>query len=202
MQADESVTHWLNQLRAGDPDAARPLWERYFTRLVILAHQRLRGSCRAADGEDVALSAFDSFCRAVAANRFPELTDRDDLWRLLVTLTERKAIDVVRREGRVRRGGGRVLGESALDGLAASGSEYGLGQIPDREPTPEFAALVAEEFERLLGLLGGDTLRTLVVLKLEGHANEEIADKLGCALRTVERKLALIRGLWEKEVGI
>jgi DNA-directed RNA polymerase specialized sigma24 family protein len=190
MQAEDSVTHWLDQLRAGDPAAARPLWQRYFARLVALARRRLRGAPRAvADEEDVALSAFDSFCRAAREDRFPELADRDDLWRLLVVLTERKAIDAVRRQGRAKRGGGRAAGGPALAALAG------------REPTPEFAALVAEECERLLGLLDDDALRTLALLKLEGYANGEIAERLGCALRTVERKLAVIRGLWGGEGG-
>jgi DNA-directed RNA polymerase specialized sigma24 family protein len=196
----DSVTHWLDHLRAGDPAAARPLWQRYFASLVTLARRRL-GEIRraAADEEDVALSAFDSFCRAVAEDRFPELADRDDLWRLLVTITERKAIDLVRREGRAKRGGARVFGEDALPEPDGAG-EGVLAQAPGREPTPEFAALAAEECERLLDLLGDRTLRTLAVLKLEGYSNEQIAPRLGCAVRSVERKLALIRSLWEGEV--
>jgi DNA-directed RNA polymerase specialized sigma24 family protein len=202
MDGEESVTHWLNQLRAGDQAAARPLWERYFASLVSLARQRLSSARRAAaDEEDVALSAFHSFCRAAEENRFPGLTDRDDLWRLLVTLTERKAIDLMRREGRARRGGGRVLGESALPAAADGDSGDALAQVAGREPTPEFAALVAEQCERLLGRLGNGQLRELALLKLEGYTNEDIARRLDCALRTVERKLALIRNLWEGEVS-
>ncbi|HEX5269496.1 MAG TPA: ECF-type sigma factor [Gemmataceae bacterium] len=201
MPGDESVTHWLNQLRAGDQAAAQPLWERYFASLVRLARRRLTGARRgAADEEDVALSAFDSFCRAAGENRFPGLADRDDLWRLLVTITERKAIDLVRRENRASRGGGRVVGESELPGGAEPGSSGGLGRLPGREPTPEFAALVAEECQRLLSALDDDTLRDLAVLKLEGHSNAEIAARLGCAVRSVERKLALIRELWQGEI--
>jgi DNA-directed RNA polymerase specialized sigma24 family protein len=200
MPGDDSVTGWLNRLRAGDQAAARPLWERYFARLVGLARKRLAGARRAAaDEEDVALSAFDSFCRAAEADRFPALADRDDLWRLLVALTERKAIDLVRHEGRARRGGGRVLGESALPPPGDGAPGGPLAQLAGREATPEFAARVAEECQRLLGLLGDPALRDLALLKLEGYANAEIAGHLGCAVRTVERKLALIRDLWEGE---
>jgi hypothetical protein len=91
-----SVTIWLNQLKV-DPAAAKPLWDRYFTRLVGLARARLRAVPRgAADEEDVALSAFDSFCKAAAEGRFPRLDDRDDLWQVLFVLTTRKAIGLVR----------------------------------------------------------------------------------------------------------
>ena len=65
MYPEASVTHWINQLKAGDPDAAQKLWERYFRRLVSLARKKRR----AADEEDVALSAFDSFCRGAEQDR-------------------------------------------------------------------------------------------------------------------------------------
>src|SRR4051812_18246510 len=99
-----SVTRWLGQLRAGDAGAAGPQWERYFRRLVALARARLHSAPRrAADEEDVALSAFDSFCRGAGQGRFPHLDDRDDLWRLLVTITARKALHLRRDEGRKKR---------------------------------------------------------------------------------------------------
>jgi DNA-directed RNA polymerase specialized sigma24 family protein len=50
-----------------------------------------------------------------------------------------------------------------------------------------------------LGRLGDDTLRQVALLKLEGYENAEIAARLNCALRTVERKLNLIRALWAEE---
>src|SRR5262245_51958409 len=116
MPSDESVSHWLTLLQSdGDAAAAQRLWERYFHRLVGLARAKLQGQPRrAADEEDVALGAFASFCRAAEAGRFPRLADRHDLWRLLVTLTERKASNLIRAERRQKRGGGAVLGEAGL----------------------------------------------------------------------------------------
>jgi DNA-directed RNA polymerase specialized sigma24 family protein len=200
MSSDESVTHWIDQLRDGDPAAAQRLWERYFGRLVGLARARLQALPRraAADEEDVALSAFDSFCRGAGAGRFPRLDDRDDLWRLLVTITARKAHHLVRDESRQKRGGGRVVGESALQGSGADEGQAGLGQFEGKEPTPEFAAEVAEECRRLLDLLGDAELRSIAVWKMEGDTNDDIAARLGCAPATVERRLALIRRTWER----
>src|SRR5262249_14633252 len=84
MSPEGSGTHWLGPLKAGDAAAAQPLWERYFRRLAGLARKKLQGSPRlAADGEDVAQSAFKSFYRGAEQGRFPDLRDRDDLWRLL-----------------------------------------------------------------------------------------------------------------------
>ena len=64
-----SVTRWIDGLKAGDPEAAHALWERYFARLVRLAGAKLRARHAPggdADEEDAALSAFDSFCAAAA----------------------------------------------------------------------------------------------------------------------------------------
>jgi DNA-directed RNA polymerase specialized sigma24 family protein len=142
----------------------------------------------------VALSAFASFCRAAANQRLPQLADRDGLWRLLVVLTARKARHLVRDECRQKRGGGHILDENALGGDGA-----GLDEVIGAEPTPDFAAQVAQECGRLLGLLGEAELRSIALWKMEGDTNDEIAEKLGCVPRTVERKLARIRKIWEKE---
>jgi DNA-directed RNA polymerase specialized sigma24 family protein len=197
----ESVTLWLEHLKAGDPAAAGPLWERYFARLVTLARARLRAAPRAAaDEEDVALSAFDSFCRGVEAGRFPRLSDRDDLWRLLLVITARKAAALARWEGRAKRGGGRVVQASAVGGEDDSAADV-LAGLAGGEPTPVAAAQVSEECDRLLALLGDGELRQLAIWKLEGHTNAEIAGKLGKSVPTVERKLARVRMAWEREGG-
>jgi DNA-directed RNA polymerase specialized sigma24 family protein len=203
MSSDESVSQWIGRLQDGDPAAAQQLWERYFQRLVGLARKKLDGMPRrSADEEDVALSAFDSFCRGAGHGRFPQLRDRDNLWRLLVTITARKAYQLLLREGRQKRGGNAVLDEAALAGPTDSGSrEVGLEQLLDREPTPEFAAQLAEEYERLLASLPDAELRSVAQWKLEGYTNEEISAKLGCALRSVERKLKVIRSLWDHADG-
>jgi len=153
---------------------------------------------RAADGEDVALSAINSFCMGAAQGKFPQLADHDDLWRLLVTITARKATRQVQTARRQKRGGGKVRGESVLTGADASGPG-GIDQIVGREPSPAFAAELTEQLQRLLDGLGDETLRRLAVLKMQGYTNEEIAVELGCGLRSVERKLRGIRTIWSAE---
>jgi RNA polymerase sigma factor (sigma-70 family) len=201
MLSSESVTDWISQLKVGDQAAAQRLWERFFERLVGFARNKLRYiPRRAADEEDVALSAFDSFYRGVEQGRFPKLSDRDDLWQVLVVLTERKAIDLVNHERRQKRGGGAVQGESICDYQHdSSTAQAGLEQIIGREPTPEFAVQLSEEFQRLLDRLGNAELRSVALWKLEGYTNDEIATKLGCVERTVKRKLHVIRNRWNKE---
>jgi DNA-directed RNA polymerase specialized sigma24 family protein len=189
MSAPGSVTHWINGLCAGDPVAAQKLWEGYFERLVGLARRKLRALPRAAaDEEDVALSAFDSFCRGAGQGRFPRLNDRDDLWQVLLVITQRKAADLIQHAGRDKRDWRRV---------APAGAEGApFADVAGREPDPAVAAQVAEECRRLLGALG-EGLRFLALRKMEGYTNEEIAGLLNCSLATVERRLRLIRKEWE-----
>jgi len=200
-EGEGSVSRWLGDLAGGgDAEAAaQQLWERYFERLVHLAHARLRAAPRGpADEEDAALSAFHSFCQGAAAGRYPQLRDRDDLWRLLVALTARKVIDHTRRERRHRRGGGQVVGEATLGG-SDPGAGVGLDQLAGEGPTPDFAALVADECRQRLAGLRDDSLRRIALRRMEGYTNEQIAAQMRCSLRSVERKLRLIRKAWLRE---
>jgi DNA-directed RNA polymerase specialized sigma24 family protein len=187
----------MQSLQAGDDAAARLIWERYCARLVGLARTKLRGAARrVADEEDVALSVFDSFCRGLDEGRFPDLNGRDDLWRLLVVLTARKALRLMQHERRHKRGGGHVVAEVDLS-PGGPGEGAALDRVLGREPSPEFAAQVAEECGRLFELLDDDELRNIAHWKMEGYTNAEIAGKLDCLERTVKRKLRVIRGLWQ-----
>src|SRR5215831_13608878 len=115
MSSEGSVTRWVTALKGGDPNAAQPLWERYYRQLIDLARQKLQTARRReADEEDVVQNAFHSFFQGVAGGRFPQLNDRDNLWRLLVVITARKALDQLAYEGRKRRGGGRASGEKRM----------------------------------------------------------------------------------------
>lgn len=190
MRPAGSVTLWIDELKAGNRAAAQELWNRYYHRLVGLARRKLHGPGPLANEEDVALSAFDTFYRAAEAGRFPQLDDRGDLWRLLMTITARKALRSLRDQGRLKRGGGRARAEDE-----AAGIEH----LISAEPTPEFALQVQDELQHLFGLLNDSTLRMIALEKLEGGTNEAIAARLGCAPRTVERKLSLIRTLWQPE---
>jgi DNA-directed RNA polymerase specialized sigma24 family protein len=194
MNTGGSVTHWIQDVKEGDAEAAQRLWERYFVRLVRRARVELGTANRGvSDEEDVAVSVFDKFFRASQAGRFPNLADRDSLWRLLVRMTAQKSVDHTRRKGRQRRGGGRVRGESALGKPDALQEENAIALIVGNEPTPEFCVMVAEQFQTLLSAIGDPQLQELALGKMEGYTNREMADRMACSLRTIERRLRLIR---------
>jgi DNA-directed RNA polymerase specialized sigma24 family protein len=191
MNPEGSVTRCITALKAGEVSAAEQLWQGYFQRLVGLARRKLgTGGRRLADEEDVALSAFKSLCLGAARGRFPKLCDRDSLWPLLVVLTAHKARDLIKFERRQKRGGDRLPEPGAAGGA-------GIETVLSREPTPEFSAMVAENCGRLLARLE-PAVQRIAQWKLDGYSNAEIAQQLQCGLRTVERRLELIRRVWEQ----
>jgi DNA-directed RNA polymerase specialized sigma24 family protein len=202
MASEGSVTVWIGDLKAGDHAAAQRLWERYFRKMVELARARLQTfRRRAGDEEDVALSAFYSFVRGAEGGRFQQLRDRDNLWPLLVVITVRKALDARKYETRKKRGGGKVRGESAwLNAADGSDHDGGINLVIGDEPTPAFVVELAEQTQRLLDALGSEELRQVAVWKMEGYSNQEIAAKLGRVERAVERRLRIIRGIFEQEM--
>jgi DNA-directed RNA polymerase specialized sigma24 family protein len=191
-----SVTLWLGRLQSGDRDAVQKLWERFFHRLVGLARQKLGNLPRAAaDEEDVALSAFDSFFWAAEKGRFPKLCDRHDLWVVLMVITTRKAADRVKFEHQQKRDCRRCEPSGNPQGV----KESPFASIIGKEPDPALAAEMVERCRILLDKLGDDELRTIALRKLEGYSNQEIASELDCAVATVERRLRLVRESWWDE---
>jgi DNA-directed RNA polymerase specialized sigma24 family protein len=193
-----SISIWLDEVKQGDGDAARCLWDRYFPDLVRLARRKLDGMPqKMEDEEDVALSVFHTFCRAAERGRYPDLNSRESLWRLLCRITHDKAVDAIRRS-RKGMGDARVQGESYLTG---NGTSMHGRMVPVAKPETEadFAVIVADEVRRLLTMLPSEELRSIAMAKMENYTNGEIAEKIGCAVRTVERRLNYIRAIWKEE---
>jgi len=191
--SEDSVCVVIQKAKVGEEDAVRDIWDRYFPRVVRLAGERLQGQRRqAADEEDVAISVMESFFRAARADRFPDLKDKDGIWRLLSRMTQRKVIDQVRRNA-VRP----AVGESAVRG--GSGLARPMTSLASPDPTPPVMAMVADEIERLLEIIP-ETCRPIALMKLECLTLPEIAQHCGVHVSTAERRLKIIRGLWAKEL--
>lgn len=198
MSPHDEITAWIAKVHTGDERAAQAIWETYFAELVTLARKKISTMPRrVADEEDIALSAMNSFFRGAKAGRFPQLADRHDLWRLLVTITARKSVALQRKHYRQKRGGGKVRGESVFLSPGDS-QDGGIGRALGDSPTPQLVAQMVESCEQLLEQLGDDILRAIALKKMEGYTNDEIAEQLGCTTRTVERKLERIRGKWSE----
>lgn len=200
--ADGSITRWIAGLKIGQAEAAERLWTRYAERLLKLAQQRLgRVSGRTSDDEDVALSVFNALCTGAVAGRFSELGNRDELWWLLLAITRQKATDRIRSDAGPNHRRRRVFLECELQGgRGESGEGFRLERLISPRPSPEFLAMLDEEHGRLLSLLRDEQLRSIAVWRIEGYTVAEIAERLGIATRSVERKLSLIRRKWSREL--
>lgn len=196
MSNSKNVSHWIELVKTGNSVAANHIWQHYFERLVRSIRGRLYGLNRAAsDEEDIVLSVFDSFYDAAEKGRFPDLSDRDDLWRLLLRMSARKVIDKRRREDRKRRGGG-----VNIHSLDHAPDDQSIIEAIGHEPSPEMALMMQEAVERFFSQLGVGQLRDLAGAKLEGYSNAELASQFGCSERTIERRLHLIREKCQQEV--
>jgi len=201
MPNQHSVSQWIASLKAGELDAAQKLWDRYRPRLIDRARSELaRVPKRVADEEDVAQNVFLSLCCGAAAGRFSDVRNRDDLWWLLLAMTQQKSVDLIRRETAQKRGGGRVQPESALAGDSGASRGLSFDQLIGNAPTPEFIVILEEENRRLMGLLRDDQLRKIAVSRIEGYTVVEIASELALSTRSIERKLQLIRNAWTREL--
>ncbi len=188
-----SVTRLFEQFREGNPAAGQQFWERFLPRLLALARKTLTGRVQqVADADDAVQSAFASFWQRMGQGDFPDRLHRNDLWNLLGVFTVRKALRQVRREEAQKRGGGKVLGETDLH--RPDGTPLRLDEIAGGLPAGEFD-LHCEEL--LLQL--DEELRVFAFLRLLGYRNREIAEQLDCTERKVERKLALVRLIWERQ---
>lgn len=190
-----SVSEWLSRLKRGDGDAAQRLWERYYSQLIRESHRKMGDlPHRTEDANDVAAMAFTAFLTAVQKRRFPQLDDRDDLWQILLMLVERRATDVVRKETAEMRGGGHVVREGDLvGGESTTGSPQGLDRLPCPTPSPQTIDELATVIRERWKTLNEPTLCQIALEKLQGYTNDEVAKRLGIALRSVERKLRLIK---------
>ncbi len=193
----DSIKASLERMHQGDAAAADVIWATYFDRLARMADQRLAaGLRRTVDGEDVALSVMQTICRRATVGQLAAIGDRDDLWRLMVTILHHKAADRGREHRALKRGGGQVRGDSIFVGAGSEAERMAFAQIAEVAPTPDLLAQLEEQRCRLFEMLKDEELRTIAQHRLEGTSVEEIAVALNVSPRTVRRKIEIIRERW------
>jgi RNA polymerase sigma factor (sigma-70 family) len=197
-------SRFLARLRAGNAAAQRELWDRYFRRLVALARTKLGNTPRAAaDEEDVAIVAIEALLEGLARDRFPDLGRSGSVWALLAKITAREAVNERRRQYALKRGGGCVVTP-----LRCEDDEPPMNAAPpppvrssepiDQHEPPEATALMHEAFDRLMAACPDPLLREVAQRRIDGWTNAEIAEDLGVAERTVERRVRRVRACWNQ----
>jgi RNA polymerase sigma factor (sigma-70 family) len=196
MSAGGSVSEWIQQLKTGEETALEKIHQRYWPILVGLARRKLKGlPGRAADEEDVVQDAFWSFYRSFRAGRVPRLNNRNDLLALLTHIIACKAVNQIKRELNQKRGGGQIGAGALLDVLAEKNVDSGLAGTSRHGPLEQ--ALVNDFYQYYVSQLP-ENLRDFAELYLAGCTHKETAERMGCSLRSVERKIALILERWRQ----
>lgn len=168
----------LQRLGQGDEAAAQDVFEQYVERLTALARSRLSPRLQPRiDPEDVVMSAYRSFFLRARRGAF-HLGEGRDLWHLLVEITLHKLYRQTTYHTAQRRNTHRETADAAgTPQLSAS-----------REPSPEAAALLADELAAVMAELSLD-VRAALEQRLQGLELSEIAQSLGKSERTVRRWL-------------
>lgn len=182
---EDSVTEWVEQIvrgESGEPQSQ--IVSRFLARLTALARTRIGGLRGDEDEADVALSALKSFLIRAPQQEFRDLPDRDALWSLLAAITLKKSISARRRMLAQKRDVRRV--QSFDDVLTV-------------DPSHEFLDSVVDEGNRLLESLDDPVLRDVARLRMEGYSNQEIAERIDRSVKTVERKMMLVRKILQDQ---
>lgn len=191
-----SVTDWIDQLRNGESSACEKLWIFFLARLTSMIAKRLETANNGvSDEEDVLIDTCEVCFRKIHEGKYPNIQSRDDFWKLLTKIAERKAIDQIRW---TRKGVDQHRLDPYVVGL--DDGEVGSSLIdstPGSEPTPEFAAMVADESRYQLSRLE-PKLAEVVQLRMMGFKIREIAIETQRSVPTVERYLKLVKEIWCK----
>ena len=179
--AESSFDDTMERLKAGDPRAAREVFERYVQRLIALAGSRLSAKLRPKfDAEDVVQSALGSFFRRQAADQY-ELANWDGLWGLLAAITIHKCGHKIEHFQAACRD---VDGEASLPTLTEeSRSDW---QVVAKDPTPFQIAILDETIVSLMQEMD-ERDGHIFLLVLQGCSTEEIGEEVGCSERTARR---------------
>jgi DNA-directed RNA polymerase specialized sigma24 family protein len=199
MDSSDDLSSSLGELLNKAPQEAEAIWAEFFPRMLKLAKVKLGGmQLRTFDEEDVALSAMNSFFRGKNDGRFERLDSRDEMWRLLATITVRKVTAQRRKAMADKRGAGAIRGESIFFNPANADSSMiaGLGNFSDDRLLPDTTEELLKNCEHLLEKLDDEKLRRTAIMRLEGFSNQEISDELGCSVARTKQRLQRIRELW------
>jgi RNA polymerase sigma-70 factor (ECF subfamily) len=177
--------------RHGDQDAARQIVDTYIDRLLMLARRRISPRLASrVDPEDVVQSAFRTFFRRVGEGQF-SFSEQDDLCKLLVRITLYKTLRSIAFHKAAKRNPGQETeqGEHHRERLLA---------LLDKEPTAEAQVAFLDQLDRFLRKLKPQE-REILEMRLQGHSNDEIAQKLNLYDRKIRRVIEHVRSIAETE---
>lgn len=153
------------------------------------------------DEQDIAQTVMRTLLRMIreGSNNVPE--EGKEMLRFLTGIARHKLSDRQRKHFSKKNNEGKLIQGSAL----ASGAEartIGLDEIGITDISQsETARQIVDDLEELLTKLDRNDLKLLVQWALEGLTQKEMAERLGCALRTIEKKWQLIKTIAVKHLS-
>ncbi len=200
-ESDESVSGWISRLPHGDKDAQAKIWERYGDVVTRMARRFLGGvQRRDSDEEDVSVQVLCSLYKKFESGDFSEVTNREQLWGLLMSMTRNKAAETARHKRALKRGAGNVRGESVFQD--AQNEKNGLDQQVQTRGQLDPAEYQTFQFMELIDCLGDDELRKIALLRIGGFSNAEICERTGLEERTLFRRFEKIKSILQVEFDI
>jgi RNA polymerase sigma-70 factor (ECF subfamily) len=172
--------------RAGDPEAARQLVDRYLERLVAVARRRLSQRLASrVDPEDVVQSVFRTFFFRAKDGQF-KIKDQDDLCKLLMRITVHKVLKQVEYHTAGKR-------DANLETEQGNRSVERMHELLAKEPTPEAQVEFLDQLEKLIAEYSPKE-RKILEMRMNGYSEREIAAELKVTDRTVRRLFERMRG--------
>lgn len=175
-ESNQEVTiAWLDDLAEGKPTAVEQFWQRYGESLQRVAERQIASWLRRrVDPEDVVQSACRTFFRRASEGNF-SFESKDDLWKLLLTITLNKVRMQARFHSRNRR---------------SISKEQAMPEEANLQPAEWDHAIEQVELQDMLQVAFADKddeRKRVLEMWLEGRTQNEIAKVIGCSERTVRR---------------
>jgi len=200
----QSVTFWIEAAKQGDEEAAQKLFNRYFELLVVLSRNRVPRKRRVEDEEDAAIEAMYAFLAGASAGKYPNATDRESLWPLLVDITIKNCQKQLRRQSSSKRNDHNNFGESWFLQMENGGGGNGETRDGDCDDgglgisdfaIDSFCSTGLVELKDVVARTRAtlnSSEQQIFDLKLQQRSHREIAKELDLAPRTVDRKVNTI----------
>ena len=203
MSSQGSISIVLDQLRSDDVTAVDKIFYRFFDRLKSVARKRISVRDRkVVDDEDLALWAIYTFQRCIRDGLYPQVRDRNDVWKFLVSILERKSVDHIRIQHAEKRGGGQIRAESFFE--RPEQQTRMLESVSADEVNFEVLVDFLDVIDAIVLRLDDPELGEILEARFAGHTIKEIAMRLGRSASSVDRKLRLVRKiiLEDRDIGI
>jgi RNA polymerase sigma-70 factor (ECF subfamily) len=171
IQSTELVNRW----RAGDQQAATELFERYQDKLLRMVAARLNQEMLSKlDPEDLVQSIMRSAFRMTRDEPI-EYSSESGFWKWLVSVGINKTLNRIDKETADKRG----LSRTTTSGTAFDDR---IGRDPTADEVAEFSDLLQNVLKRL-----NEPQRRLLLAKLDGLSQSEIASLFGVSSKTIQR---------------